>query len=141
LTWDISRETLTAKVNIPELVPGINFHPPKQHPLFQVVAVLGIAPDLFFKGRKYEPSNMKYDLTPPAIGLSSTLWASAKNGLPATMLEVALPAPPAVAGAFVLSVGVCFGVPDAEGVSQTRHAGCARILSVVGIDDMAATGG
>lgn len=95
------------------------------------MAVLGVAPDLFIKGKKYEPSTEKYDSLARSVE-ASTPWINAKSTLSATALQVQLPSvPPDVTGAFILSVGVRFGVPDGEGVAQTRHAGCARILSVV----------
>ena len=47
LTYSVSRETLTAKVEIPELVPGVNFSPSQKYPLFSVMAVLGVVPDSF----------------------------------------------------------------------------------------------
>jgi len=119
-------------VNIPNLVPEINFFPPQKHPLFKVVAVLGIAPDLFITDQGYEPSDKKYKSIRTAAE-SSTPWIPATNESPATTLEVKLPSsPPDHACAFLLSIGVRFGVPDGEAVRQTRHAGCARILSVIG---------
>jgi len=43
-----------AKVDIPELAPGIHFFPP-QNIRFKVVAVLGIVSDLFITDQGYEP--------------------------------------------------------------------------------------
>src|SRR5688500_2765930 len=130
-TYGFSRETLTAKVNIPQLLPGINFVPPKKHPLFQVVAVLGVVPDLFFTEEGYLPSSEEYPTNGTRVE-ASTPWMPAMNEFPGTTLEAKLPsAPPDHACAFVLSIGIRFGVPDGQGVTQTEHAGCARIFSVI----------
>ena len=128
---DFTRDTLTARVHIPELVRGINFFPPQKHAHFQLMAVLGIVPDLFITKKKYQPSDERY-LSIATVAHSSTPWMPVTAQSPGTTLEVKLSSqPPDEACAFVLSVGLCFGASDGQTIVRTRHAGCARILSVI----------
>lgn len=56
LSWELSKETLSARISIGALLPGINFSPAGVHPLFRLVAALGAVPDLLHNsGFTYRP--------------------------------------------------------------------------------------
>lgn len=137
LAHSISRETLSAKIGIPELIPGRNFSPPNEHRFFSVMAVLGAVPDLYATDSGYEayaPSRPGYDKVPAQ---SATEWLPVNTGSPATTLEVKLKSlPPADDYALVLSIGICFGEPAPGGsVELVKHEGCGKIVAVSGIGD------
>lgn len=133
LICKISRDTRSAKVEIPELIPGVNFFPPQKHPLFSVMAVLSVAPDLFFTKKGFKPTRPEYEGN--LHHTVTTPWLPAMTGSPAATLELKLESTlPDDAWALLLSIAVCFGVPyDAQTVIQTKHAGSARILAVEGL--------
>lgn len=132
-TYTVSNDTYTATVRIPELVLGINFFPTEKHPLFRVMAVLSVAPDLHWTDKDYQPSDAKYELISPAI--AETPWKPSANGLEATTLELKLQSiPPDNACALLLTIGISFGTPsDGPIIKETKYAGAARIVRVVGL--------
>ena len=134
LRYSVSRETLSAKIEIPELIPRRNFSPPKEHPLFCVVAVLGAVPDLYHMDRRYEPYAPSHPGFAKLPVEAATEWLRVSEGSPATTLEVKLQSPPPADDyALVLSIGVCFGTPAPGGaVERVEHAGCAKIVAVAG---------
>jgi hypothetical protein len=130
LTHAISRETYSATIEIPSLVHGINLMPPQKHAMFQVVATLGIVPDMKYTKDGHTPVNEF------AAGYASakTPWQAVKGGLEPTTLELTIPNPPANGEALslVLSVGIAFGEMITNTVvDQVRRAGAAKILGVV----------
>jgi hypothetical protein len=128
----VSRETRSATITIPALVPGINLVVPHNYPMFQVQVVLGIVPDFFYKqkNKKYEASrkyNGKF-----VQNLEKTAWYPAMDGSPAVTLEVnEKKVPPDQSFSVVVSIGICFGTIHGGGlVSQIQNAGAAKILSM-----------
>ena len=124
----LSRETRSASISIPELIPGINFVVPGEYPMFSIVAVLGVLPDLTYNGHKYM-SDGGYDFGVGAE-LVETAWMPVAGGLPAQSLKLEWPKLlPDNSCSFILSVGISFGKVDANGqASQAKHAGAAKIL-------------
>ncbi len=130
LSYILSRDTLSARIDIPALVPGINFFAPDKYPFYSVQAVLGIAPDFFYKPLKYAPSSGDY--MPAKTTLAGTGWCPVQKGSEATTLELSITVPPPDQSfSLVLSIGVCYGIMlDATSVGQAKYAGCAKILAM-----------
>lgn len=55
LTCTLEKETSSARVEIPRMVTGINFQPATLHPYFQIVASLGVVPDIHYTPLGYAP--------------------------------------------------------------------------------------
>jgi len=93
-----------------------------------------VAPDLHCTDHGYQPSHLKYNtIVPTAV---ATPWTPTTEGLPATTLEIKLESiPPDNSCALLLCIGICFGTPSggAENVKETKYAGSARIVRVVGL--------
>src|SRR5688500_4545666 len=49
VSYSLDKESRSASVTIPGLMPGINFFPLPYHPMYSIVLALGIVPDLFYK--------------------------------------------------------------------------------------------
>ena len=62
LSVTVSRETMSAEVVIPELMPDINFKGQGKHPLYKLEAALGLVPDFFYSPERYKPSHPGYPL-------------------------------------------------------------------------------
>jgi hypothetical protein len=137
LKIDLSRENLLARIDIPALLPKINFFiPPGQYSLYSLVAELGVLPDLYFS---------KYGYAAPKGYIRSfsastnTGWYPSLNGSPAMIMEIDLGKTvqqlkakfPDSSYTLVLSVGVRFGNMGMNNdVQQIRYAGAAKIIAV-----------
>ncbi|HEY4149835.1 MAG TPA: hypothetical protein VGM41_12940 [Chitinophagaceae bacterium] len=130
LSYTLSRDTLSARIDIPTLLPGITFFAPDKYPFFSIQAVLGITPDLFYDSPKYKPSSDYYSQA--KTRLTETGWRPVQKGLEATTLELAFTVPPPDQSfSLVLTIGVCYGIMiDTTSVSQAKYAGCAKILAM-----------
>jgi len=129
--WSISRETLSATVDIPALLPGINFYKPEKQPvcpMFSVTAVLGLVPDLYYvRKNTYQPAK-GYELNVYKDAVSD--WYPMMKGSAAMSLEMQLDTvPPDLAFSLVLSIGIRFGtMVDANTVEQVKRTGVAKII-------------
>lgn len=128
----MDKASLSAAIELPALLPGINFFHRPPFSLYRVVAALGIVPDLFYQeaGDHYFPPE---DFDPVRAQTVETPWYSAKGGSPAATLSLHLPQSPA-GGAYslVLTLGVQWGSPGAGGnVLMAHKASSGRIERVV----------
>jgi hypothetical protein len=129
LSCVITKETLGAQVDIPALIPGINFRTPWKHPVYSVQAVLGIVPDLFYRQGVYKPMHNRY----PGAEFAETPWFSCLTGSdPATLKLKLKTIPPAEAYTLMLSIGIAFGTITASGsIEQAKYAGCAKVVKLL----------
>lgn len=127
----ISRDTRTAQLTIPALVPGINFFPPPHQSVYSMVAVWGILPDVFFTEGKYLPSSPSYSAL--TYTMASTPWQSVADTSPETSLQLALTfEPPDEFYSLMLSIGIRYGeLRNTDEVVQRRYVGSAKILKLV----------
>lgn len=131
LTTSINKDACSARVEIPALLPGINFNPPEQHSLYSVQVMLGAVPDLVYSPVKYQPGHTGFSVIGPAV--VRTPWASTRKKSETVTLDVRLNAlPPDNSFVLMLTIGVCYGSMLApEIVEQTEKAGSAKVLRVV----------
>jgi len=130
LSWSISRADLSAHIDIPALLPGINFLTSENYPMYSIVASLGIAPDFFYGEHAYLPSSRDYK--EHDMLSAETDWYPVLRGSAATSLEMKLPRiPPDQSFSLVLSIGFRFGeMRDANAIWQVKRAGAAKILGM-----------
>jgi hypothetical protein len=127
----ISRETFSASIEIPPLLPGINFFVPGKHSLFSVIASLGWLPDMVYNGEGYSP--MEKTIGNTSMAQAVTAWQPVFNASPAATLELTLP-PDKIfnRGSLLLSVGIRFGLfIGKDSIVQEPRAGAAKILMAV----------
>ncbi len=122
----IDRQGLTASVQFPEMVPGLNFFPPGPHSYFRIAAVLGMVPDLFFKREAYAPEG-EFSFHPQKV---VSEWQIVKMGSAPLQLDLELSVVPAFDSySLLLSVGIEMGVAaDAGSIQSIKHTGCGKIL-------------
>ncbi|MBT1690853.1 hypothetical protein, partial [Dawidia soli] len=113
LTYTISRETLSARIDIPALLRDINFHPNNRHARFRFEVSLGIVPDFTFDAEKkiYTPPVWYTAMFAPQS--VSSPWYPALKGSPAASMEIALTDQMPASGGYslMLTVGVRYGSP------------------------------
>lgn len=125
------RDTRSATVEVPALLPRRTFFAPEGYAYGRLVAVLGIAPDLFFGEPKYQPLG---DYEACFAQSAYTDWFAAGIGTAAQTLHLNLPVtPPNDAFSLVLSVGLQWGVPGVTGGIEPvrQRVGSAKIVAAV----------
>ena len=131
LTWTLSRETLSATVSIPQLIPGINFVAPKSYAMYRIVAVLGMVSDVAYVKGDFAPLN---ETLIGKYASAKTDWRPMKKGLDETVLELKIDErlrPANSSYSIMLAVGVSFGaMDDFSTVEQVGHAGAAKVLAM-----------
>jgi hypothetical protein len=131
LSCSLSKETLTARIELPELQPGINFSPQRSYPMYRILATLGIVPDIVYneEEKKYRPSH-RGDKTTWAPVHQETAWCPVLSEAPASVLELKIPTIPEVSFTAILAVGVCFGkIAGTGSIEQVKHAGAAKVVA------------
>ena len=130
LRYTMDRETASASVQLPELVPGLNLHIPWHNPLFRFVLALGFVPDRTFSGPGY---GMRNDTQHFPVATVCTSWHSVSQPAAAELngLELGLSGGMAEENTMLLSVGVEMGVPVSAAVTDVvKRVGCGKILGV-----------
>jgi hypothetical protein len=132
ITATIDRATFSARLHVPELMPGINFHPDATQPVYSITAVLGIVPDAVFDADREGYITPPWFDTTYAPVMMSTAWYPTSVGLEATTLDVSVPQrPPENDFSVMLSVGVRYGMFLGDGtVLQSRRVGAAKVLAM-----------
>jgi hypothetical protein len=126
----IHRASGTASVSLPELVPGLHITNPKQQPLYRLVFVLGLVPDII-----YDESWKAYRPLPQAgTGrvVVHTAWYTAGENCPAQEIALQLTDYQPMEGqSLLVSAGIEYGQPKTGGYVQgTKYAGAAKVLKL-----------
>lgn len=123
LSCNLNRAAATAAIQLPHLVPGVNFRIPWQWPVFRFVAALGIMDD---HGRQGNTS------TGYAV-LMQTEWHPVLQPFPSQILELEFShAALLKSSTFLLSIGIETGMPMSNTIiNPARYGGCAKILAAM----------
>lgn len=128
LPFSIERATLTGSIEIPQLIPSINFFNPGKHAFYSIVAVIGVVPDLFYSKNGYK-SSWKDEDEFGSINVASEWFVSLEGSKPFTLSLKYPLAVPNQSFALMLSLGIKFGTMGIGGaIQQVPHAGAAKIL-------------
>jgi len=129
LSCTLSRDELSAEIDYPELLPGINFIVPGNYPLYSLIATLGIIPDMLYAPTGYH-AKKGYDKI--FMKTAETQWYPVLNGSPASMMKIKLDGvTPDQSFSLVLAIGIRLGTMSGSSeVRQLKHSGAARILAV-----------
>ncbi len=127
----LSKEKALAQIQVPPLIPGVNFSNPSGQPLFRLVFVLAAVSDIV-----YNHNIQKYQLQAtelPAPQQLITPWQNTPQGHEAVNLQLALHNwQNTAATALLLWGGVEFGVPISSTVIRyVKYSGAASILKAV----------
>jgi hypothetical protein len=131
ISCTLDRYTLDASLQIPQLIPGINFYIPGNYPLFRIIAELGVVPDMVYTSLGYQPANTNTNL----YHISTTTdWASTGIAVAAQTLTLALNNNIGLdaTSSLMLSIGIEFGMPLTDSlITPVKNAGCAKILALI----------
>jgi hypothetical protein len=131
LDCTIDRDAGKATIDIPIMVPGINFYNPFIQPLYRFIIVLGAVSDIVYDPGKKIYAPVTKELPSPAV--EYTDWRSCKENSPAQHLSLSLSnwqnEPDA---SLLLSLGIEFGTPVSQAeVKHVKYAGAARLMKMV----------
>jgi len=132
--WEIMRDTMEARVEIPYMNTELQLVNPMNYPYFRLITSLGIVSDMFMdpETNVYIPHNKEIN---GAVYPQRTDWYSTNLVIDAQELILKFESPhyKPVGDDFslVLCIGVEFGKPGTDGQPMpVRHAGCAKVLGV-----------
>lgn len=130
LAFSLSEDDLQAVVQIPALLPRINFFVPGNHAYYSIMITLGLVPDLFYREGRYETTPPDFSASPAT---SVTPWLPVSDGSAATTLRLGIEQQPSLAfSTLMLSVGIRYGLARSNGeIEQVKYAGSAKVLGVV----------
>lgn len=128
----LSREGLSAQIEIPALIPGVNLTLPEDRPQYRLVAELITVPDFMFaqEQNRFDPMPGYSHFDTACI---ETGWYASRKGSPETTLDLNLDVvPPDEHFALMLSIGLQLGVKhDGDTVELVKKVGAAKILAMV----------
>jgi hypothetical protein len=133
LTCTPSRETFSARLDIPALMPGSNLNLPVKLPMYRIVATLIYVPDFLYAGPKTKYQPAPGHITNGTV-MAETPWYPAVEGSPATTLDLQLTMPtppPDESYSLLVAVAIHQGeVYQGMRVQKVKKAGAAKILKV-----------
>ena len=133
-TWEIMRETMEARVEIPYLNTTTQLVNPMNYPLFRIITSLGIVSDVFMDLVTNEYTTHNKEINRAVLPVR-TDWYSTNSIIEALELILKFPLPhyqpEGEDHSLVLCIGIEFAKPGFDGLPLAiRHAGCARVLGV-----------
>jgi hypothetical protein len=122
--WSIQKEQLT--VDIPDLLPGINFIVPGNYSWYQIIAVAGQVPDLFYNKYRYKPQDQHdyFDVT-------ETEWLPVNSAAPAGKLVIQKLPEKTDTSSFMVAVGIAFGNMQYGHIERVKYVGAAKVIGMV----------
>jgi hypothetical protein len=127
----IDRVTGTATLELPDILPGVNFFNPSGQPLCRFTFMLGAASDIIFDEGLH--SFRLAAATLPHAAVLKTDWRPWKEQKEATTKQLQLNNwQPDTSAALLLSAGIEFGMPVTNHVIHyARQSGSTKLLRVV----------
>jgi hypothetical protein len=125
---ELNKEAGKALVNVPQLIPFVNFFPPANFSVCRIRVILGFVPDFHFAEPRYKPL---LDVSQWQPALASTEWFQARNGCPASEMSLSITGTlPQEPYSLMVAVGIQVGTPLPGEIRAVRHNGCGKILVV-----------
>lgn len=126
----ISRTEQKAWVEIPELIPGINFHTPASYPLFRISAGFVTVRDHHYSPSGYITRGEGLQQIGDAY-LSNWYYTAEPLAAQSIALNCQTPNYLQDDDAFLLTIAIEFGTPITDQiVQQAKYVGCGKILKV-----------
>ena len=130
IEFTISRNNLSAQVEVGDLYPEINFLNPWKLPRYRLILGLGIVSDMKLTADGYTPATPLSDLHPTQ---ERTEWmnAAVKSETIASAIRLEIPAVLKASSLLVLTIGVEFGrLVSNNLIEAVKRAGTGKILGV-----------
>jgi hypothetical protein len=130
LTFSLSRQELTASVEIPALSPRFNFFPIGNFPVYRWIISFGLIPDMIFdEERGFVPTEDQQNNTPAVF---HSAWVHVSEQAPALKMDLSVPfQPTGNLYSVMLVAGVSFGMikPGGE-IVPAKYCGGGKVLAM-----------
>lgn len=129
VAYALDRNNCKATIQLPALLPGLNFNSPWNYPFFRFRINLGILRDVIYKEDiGYEPQNP--DPNEETV-VFDTEWAPVKVPYASQQIELQVANPVFDESChLLLSIGIEFGSQSKGTIQHVKYAGCGKILSL-----------
>lgn len=125
-TWSIEKDQ--AIIDVPHLVPGINFVVPGNYGWYQIIAVTGLVPDLYHNEHGYRPKGELDYLSE----YTESAWLPVNTPAPAGQLIVkGLPEHKPETSSLIIAVGIAFGTMQPGNIEPVKYVGGAKVLGML----------
>ena len=131
ISTTIDRVGKLAVVQIPDVVPGINFKNPWPYSLFRFVVCIGALRDML-----YSDADKRYFLEADrghhGVNSVTTDWLSTDTQTPGRAIEVKLQQMVGIDdhATLIVCVGIEFGTNNYNGITPVKHVGCAKVVAL-----------
>jgi hypothetical protein len=131
LLYEVDKQSGTAAVEMPEIIPAIHLANPMKQPYYRMVVTVGCIADIV-----YDETRKMYRPAAEVNGKSRILqteWRVSGDITPAQQVELLIENwNPQQQVSLILSAGIEYGRPQSGGyIGFTKYAGAAKILNVV----------
>lgn len=129
--YTLSKDSLHAEIEFPELLKDINFYLPEGNfPFYRLRAVMGIVPDILYIGGEFE---IPIGFTPLNTALAETEWIRVSKSAPPVKLGMQLQGDkPDDPFTLLVAVGVQLGrTTSTNSINAINYVGSAKILAAV----------
>lgn len=123
-----NRETKSAVIQLPQLVPGLNLHLPWKQPYYRFSLSLGLVPDIVYENGQYH-----YHVEDRAEKSLDTAWQEATDTFQPQTLELKPDKPGAMKDSqtMICAIGIEMGTPGPNGeITPVKYGGSACILAL-----------
>lgn len=128
IAYTLSKDSLQASIDIPALMPNLNFVAPGNYQWYRFIAVMGIVPDLFYTAHGYKPMENHKDFYPE---IQETAWLPVNSAsAPVTLSLQVNDEPKTSSYSCMLAIGIAFGTMIEGTVQPVRYIGGAKIVAV-----------
>jgi hypothetical protein len=126
VSCQIQKEKGLVSIDIPALIPGINFMVPGNYNWYRFTAVAGPVPDLFFTGTRYKTEgNQWYG---PEI--TQTAWLPVNTPSAAGQLVIQTPETKYNSCSTLVALGIAFGTMQRNDIEPVKYVGGAKVVAV-----------
>lgn len=123
----IEKEKGLVKIDIPALMPDINFIVPGNYNWYQFIAVTGPVPDIYYTGTRYRSEdNQWYN-----VELTNTEWLPVNGPAPAGQLNLKMVETESQAVSTLVALGIAFGTMQRNNIEPVKYVGGAKVLKAV----------
>jgi hypothetical protein len=128
-TYTLSRDSMSAKIMIPALLPNINFFNPGDFPLYRITTILATVPDVIFVKDGYKPVNGTRNLK---LTTMDTNWVPFEEGAQPCECELILSPCDMSSRTLMLLVGISFGANGfGNYVRAAKYTGAGKIFGLL----------
>lgn len=129
LHFSLSKETGQATIEIPAMLPGINFMAPGNFPLYKIVATLTTIPDIIYNEERGEYQDTLHDNSYRKVS-SETSWIPTQSGSEAMKLALRITPPKKGAYSLMLFAAIAFGTIYHGKEEIVKYTGSGKILGM-----------